>query len=85
MIAEAICAARVPWPPNSIITATTIFGSLAGAKPTKHAWLSSVPVGVNYPLCAVPVFPASWTPLIADAAAVPFETTPASAPRTWSS
>ena len=36
MIADAIAAARVPWPPNSIITATKIFGSFAGAKPRNH-------------------------------------------------
>ena len=30
MIADAIAAARVPWPPNSIITATTIFASFGG-------------------------------------------------------
>ena len=37
MIFDAICAARVPWPPNSIITATTMDGLSAGAKPTNQA------------------------------------------------
>ena len=43
MIDDAIRAARVPCPPNSNITATTILGSSCGAKPTNHAWLSSTP------------------------------------------
>ena len=43
MIFDAMRAARVPWPPNSSITATTILASSAGAKPTNQAWLSSTP------------------------------------------
>ena len=79
MIDDAIRAARVPWPPNSIITATTMDGFSAGAKPTNQAWSSSFPFASSVPLCAVQVLPASCTPLIAEAAAVPEVTTPTSA------
>src|SRR4051794_27295618 len=57
-------------PASSIITATATFGSFAGAKEVNQA-----NGGLSGDVCAVPVLPATWTPLIWAFWPVPFWTT----------
>src|ERR1017187_5240985 len=52
-------AAAAPKPPPFTMTPTAIFGLAAGAKQVNTASSSWV---LLTPFCAVPVFPAIWTP-----------------------